>query len=178
MKKVIRSIKGVLPKDNFSEVRDHYVINDQGDVFSYRYKKVKQLKTPLNSQGNKSVGLLLNTGEVKTVTIHRLVALAFVKNDDIYKNDVIFKDKNKLNCSADNLVWVNHSSALHKSGSVLGGKREKPKEYYETFQVTKGHFKSVCKNRGWNFDNFETVKSVNRKNGSDAMYFFIEKESK
>lgn len=40
------------------------------------------------------------------VVLHRLVALAWVKNDD-FKNKVIInhKDRNKHNCNADNLEW-------------------------------------------------------------------------
>lgn len=40
------------------------------------------------------------------MVLHRLVALAWIKNDD-FKNKVIInhKDKNKHNCNADNLEW-------------------------------------------------------------------------
>ena len=56
----------------------------------------------------------------KTVSsVHKLVALAWVDNDDYYnKNIVDHKDRNKLNYNASNLQWISegHNQAREKYG--------------------------------------------------------------
>lgn len=48
---------------------------------------------------------LVSDTERKTYKVHRLVALAFIPNNE-NKSDVNHKDKNKLNNSLDNLEWM------------------------------------------------------------------------
>jgi len=43
-------------------------------------------------------------GKRKSFLVHRLIATKYVPNPENYKY-VIFKDKNKRNCAASNLLW-------------------------------------------------------------------------
>ena len=82
-----------------------YEVSNDGQVRSiYRYKKI--LKPMISNTGYKRVDLFKNKKR-KQYSIHRLVALAFIKNED-GKPFVNHKDENKLNNSADNLEWVSH----------------------------------------------------------------------
>lgn len=62
------------------------------------------MKTHLTKQGYKSLSLVNKNGEIKTVRIHKIIALVFVENiyNKPYVNHI---DGNKLNNKADNLEW-------------------------------------------------------------------------
>lgn len=89
---------------------DRYKVSNMGRVRS----RTKILKT---SEGSKYVHVILNDGNVdhrKTVSVHRLVAEAFVPNpcpgEFRYINH---KDENKRNNRADNLEWCTAKYNLH-----------------------------------------------------------------
>ena len=89
---------------------DRYMVSNMGRVRS----RTKILKT---SGGSKYVHVILNDGDVdhrKTVSVHRLVAEAFVPNpcpgEFRYINH---KDENKRNNRADNLEWCTAKYNLH-----------------------------------------------------------------
>lgn len=87
-----------------------YKISNLGNVYSYKKDlKGKKLKPWIIETGYYVVRLRYG-GKAKNITIHRLVALAFVYNDSpeekIYINH---KDENKLNNKASNLEWCTPS---------------------------------------------------------------------
>ncbi|MGR9130776.1 HNH endonuclease [Rhizobium leguminosarum] len=51
------------------------------------------------------------TGQQRTATVHRLVALAFLPNPEGYR-DVNHKDGNKQNNHVDNLEWMTHQENM------------------------------------------------------------------
>ena len=85
-----------------------YIIREDGKLF----RKVNGDEVLPNSQGviripNRTRGHL-------TISLHRLVAMAFVENPDEYYF-VAFKDGNKDNVMAQNLKWVKTASAVRKA---------------------------------------------------------------
>lgn len=81
-----------------------------------RYGIVKRdgkIKTPfLDHDGYLRVG----TGTNRSVGVHRLVALAFVENDDVEnKTEVNHLDYNRQNPRWDNLEWVTHKQNIEYS---------------------------------------------------------------
>lgn len=82
-----------------------YAITSLGRVWAY----------PNNANSKEGGFLILNTSHYLSVNlcgkkkyIHRLVAEAFIKNENNY--DIVnHKDGNKLNCSIDNLEWCSSS---------------------------------------------------------------------
>ena len=89
---------------------DRYMVSNMGRVRS----RTKILKT---SGGSKYVHVILNDGDVghrKTVSVHRLVAEAFVPNPCPEEFRYInHKDENKRNNRADNLEWCTAKYNLH-----------------------------------------------------------------
>lgn len=95
-----------------------YLVSDEGDIFSLPKKKKswgdveyitagKLLKPGLRGRDGllyKFVALVDKNGETKHVSVHRLVAMAFVENPNGC-NVVNHKDHNTLNNNADNLEW-------------------------------------------------------------------------
>jgi hypothetical protein len=102
-----------------------YKVSDQGNVFSIRRNK-ELIKTD-HCKGYFKVKLCDFAGNVKTMKVHRLVALAFlIKNEN--KPQVNHKDGNKKNNKVTNLEWVNNQENSHHAakngllGDVKGNK--------------------------------------------------------
>ena len=80
-----------------------YEVSNKGNVRSlFRYKK--QLKPSKGSNGYLSVELFKNK-QGKRISIHRIVAIAFIPNPDNLPI-VNHKDENKHNNCVENLEWV------------------------------------------------------------------------
>ena len=93
-----------------------YKISKNGEIISlsremfngkvFFISKEKKLKPYISGRGYLYVTLTKNKSR-KSVPLHRLLAIHFIKNDD-YNKVVNHKDNNKLNNNLDNLEWVNH----------------------------------------------------------------------
>ena len=101
-----------------------YEVNQFGDVRSlFRYKKV--LKWNISREGYASVQLFKN-GIGKRISVHRIVAFAFIPNPDSLPQ-VNHKDENKLNNCAENLEWC---SAEYNMNYGIGGQTRHAKINY------------------------------------------------
>lgn len=82
-----------------------YEVSSFGRVKSHRQKKGDAIrKCAVNSKGYYQLILMCKTHMEKTITVHRLVAQAFIPNPD-NKPYVNHKDGNKLNNAVSNLEW-------------------------------------------------------------------------
>jgi hypothetical protein len=89
----------------------NYLVSNYGDVKNNNEVLLTKTKAP---QGLK-VTLFID-GKKHGRLVHRLVATAFVINDDpINKKIVHHIDNNKLNNVADNLEWVTQSDSVSKN---------------------------------------------------------------
>ena len=84
-----------------------YLVNENGDVLSIKGKE-PTLLSPFLRHGYERVTLFEN-GKKFNVSVHRLVAMAFIDNPDpnIF-TEVNHKDENKTNNNVDNLEWCTH----------------------------------------------------------------------
>lgn len=86
---------------------DRYSIGTDGSVWSKRSSKFISIR--LDRYGYPRVNLYEGT-KLHTATIHRLITLAYIENDNPkVKKEVNHKDGNKQNNSIDNLEWVTSS---------------------------------------------------------------------
>ncbi|MED2969408.1 HNH endonuclease [Bacillus subtilis] len=95
MKEEWRRLRGLV------ECGDAYEVSNQGNVRNYLTGKQLKLR---DKNGYSQVVLWLNRNR-KDVSVHRLVALAFLKKD-AQRNYVNHKDGNKKNNKVSNLEWV------------------------------------------------------------------------
>jgi len=70
------------------------------------------LKPIKNLNGYLQVNLS-KKGKLNIYSIHRLVAQAFIPNDDLLKTEINHKDENKINNNVNNLEWVDHKSNMN-----------------------------------------------------------------
>ena len=100
----------VVPVEGF----DDYFVSRDGRVWSIKGNG-RWLKSAPNTRGYLCI-VLCRDGKTFTKMIHRLVAEAFVPNDDPeHKDTVDHKDNNKLNNCADNLQWLSRGDNVRKS---------------------------------------------------------------
>lgn len=81
--------------------KERYQISNYGRVYSKKHKKT------MVGRDNKGYSIinLRKDGKTKTVSIHRLVADAFIENKHC-KREVNHIDENKKNNNVSNLEWV------------------------------------------------------------------------
>lgn len=91
-----------------NNISTSYYITEDGKC--YNQNTGKYLKGQENSaNGYFSYNLTLPDGKKMRCLAHRLVAKAFIPNEDCKKTEVNHKDGNKLNNCVDNLEWVTPS---------------------------------------------------------------------
>jgi hypothetical protein len=87
---------------------ESYYVTDDGKVFSKKSNKFLSLcKDKVGYVGV----CLSHNGFFKRMTIHRIVALAYLKNTNNYK-EVNHKDGNKSNNNVNNLEWCSRSQNI------------------------------------------------------------------
>lgn len=102
---------------NFGRVR-----SKEREVTQFGHKKnyTRIMKGKVLQQRKQNAGYLVVwlsvEGKKKAITVHRLVATAFVKGNG---NDVNHIDGNKINNRVDNLEWVTHSNNIEHAYRVL-----------------------------------------------------------
>lgn len=121
--KDIEGYEGLYQVSNFGRVKslDRYVLRNENTLFV----KVIVL-SQLNIRGYLAVRLC-NSGKYKNYFVHRLVANAFIHNDNNY-SEINHIDENKHNNHVDNLEWcdrkynVNYGSRADKFSNSMKGK--------------------------------------------------------
>ena len=103
-----------------------YQVSDLGRVRSLKFGKVRILKPGFNSSKYLLVALYLN-GKTRNISVHRLVAEAFIPNP-LNLPQVNHKDEDKTNNAADNLEWctaeynTNYGTCQARRSAKLKGK--------------------------------------------------------
>ena len=91
-----------------------YQVSNMGRVKSLpKYnQKTERILTESICRGRATVMLCKKPGNQKRVSVHRLVAMAFLPNPNCYK-EVNHKDENPLNNEVSNLEWCDHWYNMH-----------------------------------------------------------------
>lgn len=90
-----------------------YEVSNNGRIFSLNYHltgKRQEMKTQVNRHGYIKI-MLSKKGKVKLISVHKIVAEAFIPNPYNYP-EVLHKDNNKQNCNDWNLEWGTSSKNI------------------------------------------------------------------
>lgn len=92
----------------------YYQVSNLGRVRSFKWGKERILKPSKDRDGYLNIWLYKNCVRY-TKQVHRLVAEAFIPNDDLFKTDINHKNEDKEN----NLCWINDDGSVDESKSNL-----------------------------------------------------------
>ncbi len=96
-----------------------YQVSNYGRIKSFCYKGTEgRIVKTGNIKGYRSINIKVS-GHKKTLMIHKLVAEAFIPNDDEKKDVVIHKDWNKVNNHVSNLQWLSREESFARSQDKL-----------------------------------------------------------
>jgi hypothetical protein len=146
VRKAVKGYEGYYEVDQFGRVYsvDRIIpVNDNGRNYS-KQLQAKQMKQSVNTNGYKIVSLTKD-GKTKNLYVHRLVAEAFVQNEDELPM-VNHKDEDKTNNFAENLEWCNASynrtygKAVEKQAKKLRGKKHTEEHKAKISESLKKHY--------------------------------------
>ena len=103
-----------------SEYGEDYQVSNLGRVRSLKRKNIKIMNIKINRHGYCTVYLTKN-GMLKTVTVHRLVAKAFIPNPE-NKPCIDHINTIKTDNRVENLRWVTHKENCNNELTI---KKEK-----------------------------------------------------
>lgn len=96
----------------------YYQVSNKGNVKTFsRWKEGRLMKFTKESNGYLRVGLVDLEGKTHKVSVHRLVAEAFLPNPDGLP-EVNHKDENKENNCVENLEWINQKDNINYGTGV------------------------------------------------------------
>ena len=126
--KDVSGYEGLYQVSNIGNVKSlsRYGINKNGHIY---YVKGKLLSPSLSAYGYKRVTLTNSNGKILHTTAHRLVALAFIPNNDPIKyNQVNHKNEIKTDNRVENLEWCTASYNVNYGtrNDRVAAKMEKP----------------------------------------------------
>jgi len=94
-------------------IQTDYLITEEGDVYSTKFRKIKKRKQETNNDGYKTIKLC-NNGKKKNYKVHRLVAETYIPNPDNLP-EVNHIDEDKTNNNVTNLEWSTHAYNIQYS---------------------------------------------------------------
>lgn len=83
-----------------------YYITENGEIWSRKCNKLKQLKPTLVNWGYLRIGLMIDGKQIPKL-VHRLVGETFISNPENYPQ-INHKDGNKTNNHISNLEWCDN----------------------------------------------------------------------
>lgn len=156
---------------------DSYEVSDRGRVRSIDRKVAsgirhndsvmrtgKILKYNVKRNGYAQISLSRN-GKVKSIGVHRLVAMAFIENPES-KATVNHKNGNKLDNRAENLEWATqkeNSQHAYDTGLFPPNTNKKKIICKDTMQTFDGSYDAAVWLNRTKFGNSKDVKSMARK---------------
>lgn len=147
-------------------IKTNYFVSRCGSIYNYNNIKIK---SHINKGGYEQISIWFNN-KGNTLTVHRLVAIAFIINP-LQKPEVNHIDGNKLNNNACNLEWCTPIENITHALNIGLKKRKKTIEkkvklfnsivYDNKNNIVYNEFKNdlpIKEHNGWKFVNYNGSK--------------------
>lgn len=153
VRKAVKGYEGYYEVDQFGRVYsvDRVIsVNDNGRQYEKPLKS-KQMKQSMHTKGYKMVSLT-KEGKTKSLFVHRIVAEAFIPNENELPM-VNHKDEDKTNNFAENLEWCTASynrtygNAVERHARKLKGKKHTEEHKAKISMSMKKHFAHMEKGK-------------------------------
>lgn len=137
--------------DNLKNYEGYYMINRLGQIKTLKRKGTDEriLKDCVCKNGYKAVSLCKN-GVQKTKTIHRLLAIQYLDNNE-NKRCIDHIDRNRLNNNLENLRWATYSennfNVKKLKGFIVIDKNKIKNKEYIYYKVCIGNNKKRFKTK-------------------------------
>ena len=112
--------------------KKEYDVSREGVITSNKRNKSKKLTQRLDRLGNPFVTICIN-GKAKRMRVAVMVAEAYLNYKQQRSSHIIFKDEDKTNCSADNLIISSHTT--YKSNATYNGIVSKDNRHMAQFTL-------------------------------------------
>lgn len=144
----------------------NYAISCEGNIFDIQNSK--ELTGIKLNRAYPSISLYdPDKGYFKTLSIHRLVALAWISNNDFFEKPIVnHKDGNKFNYYYKNLEWFSYSeNTIHaiNNGLTSYNKKYKVRDLKSNTIKEYNSFRNVCRDIGLHKDTRFTDKISRRR---------------
>lgn len=150
-----------------------YFISENGECFNSNTKKY--LKGQISNSGYLNFSLTMPDKTKKRLYAHRLVAIAYIENDNPLATEVNHKDGNKLNNHVNNLEWVTPSE--NQRHAVNSGLKESKKIYCfnEDKKLIKEYFNltELVKETGYNASSIAQELRKDNSIGKSPIYGYF-----
>lgn len=108
--------------ENYDKIRDKYYVTTCGKIVIVEKDSYKIMKPNINKKGYHQYRLRIKDNNKDSVRpyVHKLVALAYIKNNDPNKNQVDHIDMDKNHNYVGNLDWVTNLENMRRRNNKCG----------------------------------------------------------
>jgi hypothetical protein len=140
----LTDFKEIIMDDN--KKYSNYKINKKGIIIN----KNNMIMNYNINNGYYILELKADDNTYKTLKVHRLVALTFLENPNVY--DIVNHiDENRLNNNIENLQWCNHKQNIsHSQGKKVNQINIETNKIIKTFNTVNDAYRELNKNYGAN----------------------------
>lgn len=108
--------------ENYNQIRDKYYVTTCGKIIIIEKNKYKIMKPNINKKGYHQYRLRIKENNIDSIRpyIHKLVALAYIKNNNIDNTQVDHIDMDKSHNYIGNLEWVTNLENMKRRNDKCG----------------------------------------------------------
>ena len=102
--------------EGFEDIKDTYYMFKRSNSVLFKNKNTKKFIKPFKKKGKLNgymyLKLATKDNKFRNIRIHRLIASAFIENEDSFFDEVHHRDNNRANNKINNLEWTDRKGNM------------------------------------------------------------------